>query len=208
MRIISRVLIALTLNSIVMFTGCMTNKIVGMEIKPNLVLPEKYSMAVPHISQNDNYSCATTSVAMALSSYQSLFIRPLDKEESWIISKSNKFQIRTFGNDARALIRLIQYYGFSGEAVNHIGIYNLKYLLSKGILVVLFIRPNPNKFETHAVLAIGYSDSEQKIFIEDPSNYFSDFSYKDINYYWNAFLSNPIGMTEQAGLIIYPEKLK
>ena len=191
---------------IVVLSSCTPEKIIGIEVPQNSHLPNIVRINVPHISQNDNYSCASTSAAMAISSYIGLFEKPLDKEESWIISKSNKFIIRNFGNDVSALKRLVNYYGYSGEFVNKIGIYNLKYLLSKGVLVVLFIRPNLDMQSTHAILATGYDEANEKVFIEDPSNKIKVLSFNELEKHWNAILSIPLSRTYQAGFIIYPKK--
>ena len=201
-----RLTVYIILTISLVLSGCRSNKITGIEIKQKVDLPDNIFISVPHISQKDNYSCATTSVAMAISAYKSLYKDPLNKEESWLISKSNKFKVRNFGNDVSALQRLVKFHGFAGEFVNQIGIYNLKYLLANNILIVLFIRPDLSKKGTHAILVIGYDDTKQKIFIEDPSNRLTEMNFKDLEKHWMAFLSKPILSSKQAGFIIYPKK--
>ena len=58
---------------------------------------------VPYIPQNDTKSCATTSVAMAISFYEQLQDVPLDKELVWKISGIDEAIISRAGNDMKGL---------------------------------------------------------------------------------------------------------
>ena len=50
---------------------------------PSGVIPKIYKNEVAYIPQNDSKSCATTSIAMALSYLENRNDDPFDKEEIW-----------------------------------------------------------------------------------------------------------------------------
>jgi predicted double-glycine peptidase len=161
-------------------------------------------LKVPHISQNDNYSCGTTAVAMAISYHEKRFDDPLDKEESWRISKSDIAFTRTMGFSLSGFRNLVSAYGYRGQFVNRLGLERLKILLSNGIPVVLFIRPNINSKNTHAVLAVGYVDSIGALLVEDPANAKRAYGYGELDDFWKAWIGEPGMNTERAGYIVFP----
>lgn len=208
MRLVNRVLGSIVFTLSVLLTSCIDYPISGIKIDEIDVqnLPQFVRLNVPHISQNDNYSCATTSLAMAISYYGG-FQPPLDKEEAWTISKIDKAMVKRFGNDMNGLERLANHFGFTGEYANQLSIEVLEYLLSKNLLVVLNVRPDPNQKYSHAVLLVGYDRANQVLFIEDPNNLWNQLGYKDLEERWSAFLSSPFGMSYRSAFIIYPKRI-
>ncbi len=64
---------------------------------------------VPHIPQNDTYSCATTSLAMAISHFEGHL---LDKDTAWKISGTEKQDVWKYGNDMAGLKKIAIHYGY------------------------------------------------------------------------------------------------
>jgi predicted double-glycine peptidase len=162
-------------------------------------------LKVPHISQDDNYSCGTTSVAMAISYHEQRFDNPLDKEESWRISKSDIAFARTRGFSLTGFRNLVSAYGYEGRFVNRLGLERLKILLSNGIPVVLFMQPDKGSRNTHAVLAVGYVDATGSLLIEDPANAKRAYGYGELDDFWKAWIGEPGMKTERAGYIVLPK---
>lgn len=160
---------------------------------------------VPHISQNDNYSCGITSIAMALSFYENKIDAPLDKDIAWKISKSNITFALTKGFDLDGFNNLVSFYGYKATFVNNLGIERLKILLSNGVLVVLLIQPIKGSVNTHAVLAVGYNDFTGSMLVEDPAGFKKAYGYKELNDFWKAEIGNPKMNTVNAGFVIYPK---
>jgi len=67
-----------------------TTKYKYITIDKNYSLPTNVYIKTPHIFQNDQKSCATTSVAIAVSYYLGLNDAPLNKENVWKISESKE----------------------------------------------------------------------------------------------------------------------
>jgi len=161
---------------------------------------------VPYISQNDNYSCGITSIAMALSFYENKIDAPLNKDDAWEISKSDITFALTKGFDLDGFNNLVSFYGYQAVFVNNLGIERLKILLSNGVLVVLLIQPNIESLNTHAVLAVGYNDFTDSLLVEDPAGFKKSYGYKELNNFWMAEIGNPKMYTVNAGFVIYPKK--
>lgn len=189
---------------IALFSSCMNTRITGINYDEAEEIPVRHFIEVPHISQNDDYSCGTTSVAMAVSYHLGLFENPLDKEEVWQLSGNDKQTIYARGHDTSGYMRLMAHFGLKGEFVNRLGLDGLKYLIAHDLPVVLFHRPEADKPYTHAVLAVGYNDDQQLIYVEDPADRIKGFYYDDLLLKWNAWIANPIGKSTQAGFIVYP----
>jgi len=92
--------------------------------------PTKALIKTPHIFQNDHKSCATTSVAIAVSYFLGLTDAPLDKDIVWKISVTKEETIVKSGNDMNGLQKITDFYGLKGEYKNNISIIDLKYLLA------------------------------------------------------------------------------
>lgn len=167
--------------------------------------PAAVGMAVPFIGQYDDYSCATTSVAMAISHF-----RPgeplLDKDQVWDLSGTAKFTVLREGNDMAGLERIAKHYGFKSEYLASTNIPTLEYLLSKGALVVLNIQRSRTGRGSHALLATGYDKTKRTIFVNDPAGRESAFGYDELNARWSANLSEPRGPSTKSVFVIYPEK--
>jgi hypothetical protein len=162
-------------------------------------------MAVPHITQNDNYSCGTTAIAMAISYYEKRAENPLDQDEVWTRSKSDSNFAMTRGFDIAGFLNVVISYGYKGQFVNHLGLERLKILLSNGYLVVMLIQPNLGSQNTHAVLAVGYNDATGALLVEDPADRKRAFGYLELSDFWKAEIGEPHMLTTEAGFIIYPK---
>ncbi len=176
----------------------------------SVVLPDKIKINVVHISQLDKKSCATTSAAMAISHYKGLDDKPLDKEAVWKISETDEKTVRTLGNDMKGLERIANYYGFKSEYVEYLTFFDLEFLLSKGILVLINIRVYKSEYTTHAVLVTGYDRTKEVFYVNDPADnglYSGGYEliYSDLDSRWSAYLSSPRGMSYRSGFIIYPK---
>lgn len=169
-------------------------------------LPNNVKRNVPYIPQNDNYSCATTSMAMAISYYENLD-KPLDKELVWKISGTDENNVYKYGNDMEGLKNIANYYGYKSEYTEHMKITDIEHLLSKGILVMLNIKNKKGSSANyHALLVIGYDKNKKILYINDSSNRRNKvFEYSDLETRWSAALSSPIGMSHQSGFVIYPK---
>ena len=170
-------------------------------------LPNRVKLDVVHISQqNDNRTCATTSVAMAISYYKK---ETLDKEKVWKISGTNVDIIRLWGNDMAGLKRIADHYGYKNEYAAFLTFHDLEFLLSKGILPVINIKYQKTGMATHAVLVTGYDRSKRIFYINDPatSSASSKLDYVDLKSRWSAYLSSPRGMSIRSAFIIYPTGL-
>jgi len=170
---------------------------------------DRVELNVIYIPQNDNKSCATTSVAMAISYYEKLNNKPLDTETVWEISGTDENTVYKYGNDMGGLERIASYYGYKSEYAEYMTINDLESLLSKGILVVLNIKVNKNESATHALLVTGYDKNDSIFYINDPANGLNKvFEYSDLKSRWSAFLSSPRGMSYRSGFIIYPKNIE
>ena len=190
-------------------TTTVCRALVGINIpKPGqILLPQQIKLDVVHIPKNDNYSCATTAVAMAISYYEG---KLLDKEIVWKISGCSKKALWTYGNDMIGLKRVATHYGYQSEYAENLTFHDLQFLLSKGILVVLNIKYRKTGTETHAVLATGYDNSKKVFFINDSAKQKAggEISHADLIIRWSACLSAPMGPSTRSGFIIYPKNFK
>jgi hypothetical protein len=84
-----------------------TTKYKYITIDKNYSLPTNVYIKTPHIFQNDQKSCATTSVAIAVSYYLGLNDAPLNKENVWKISESKEEIVSKYGNDMAGLKKLL-----------------------------------------------------------------------------------------------------
>lgn len=171
-------------------------------------IPDRKMIVVPHIFQDDGKSCATTSVAMAVSHYLGMQERPLDKEEVWKISGTNEKAVSSWGNDMTGLRRIVAHYGLKGEYRNRMNLKQLEYLLSRDILVAINVKAEDSGNATHMVLAVGYDNERNALFVNDPANPHGEtveFPISWLDRRWQAWLSDPPGMSKQSGFIIYPK---
>jgi hypothetical protein len=148
----------LSLGLCILLTACAHNGIRVIEIpeKALISIPESISHAVPLIPQFDNYSCATTSAAMAIS-FLGKTATPLNKNDVWALSGTEIETVLRYGNDMSGLKKIADHYGYKSEYANNIDIPKLEYLLSIGAMPILNIKQNDNGSGggSHAVLAIG-----------------------------------------------------
>jgi hypothetical protein len=196
--------------AVVCLTGCSTTAAIkGISYTEADLhsLPEKVTINVVRISQDDGKSCATTSVAMAISHYLHRDESPLSKDAVWDISGSDEATVESKGNDIAGLKRIADHYGFDSEFVQGMTFQQTEYLLSKGILMVLFFNLNPEGTKTHAVLATGYDQERGIIQVNDPSNYFKTLSFQFLESNWKSWLSSPRIESVRAAFIIYPKVL-
>ena len=157
---------------------------------------------VPYIPQNDKKSCATTSLAMAISYFENLHDNPLDKESIWQLSGMDENVAYQYGNDMDGLKKVATHFGYKSEFRDQMTISNLEQLLSKKALIVLNVRKKPT--ETHAVLVSGYDRNQQVLFINDPANPDKTrVKYTNLIPLWIAHLSSPRGLFQQSGFIIW-----
>jgi len=105
--------------------SCSKNARFLAEVNPSNV-PKVVVHDVVRIPQNDNYSCATTSLAMAITFYEGRKGNPIDKDTAWAISGSDIQTIRTQGNDMYGLERLANHYGYFGEFMSNLTIPQVK----------------------------------------------------------------------------------
>jgi hypothetical protein len=187
------------------FGGCASHSLKGIRIDPADLesLPASIRHDVPFIPQNDNYSCATTSLAMAISYYEDGTIA-IDKDAAWQISGTDRETVRKMGNDMAGLERLATHFGYESEYGNRLSMSTLEVLLSQNALIVLNIRAYRTGRQTHAVLATGYDHTRETLYINDPGDSPKEMSYADLEARWSAYLSNPRGMSRRSGFVIYP----
>jgi len=169
--------------------------------------PDKYNNNILQILQNDNYSCATTSVAMIITFYEKLENNPLDKDFVWEISISNVENVRKYGNDIKGLKNIANYYGYQSDFMQNITYQELNYLLSSEIPVVVFINLGDETI-THALVLTGYDTINKVYYIQDPSSDSKTMPIEFLDKYWNAWLSNPKTNSYRSGFIMIPKKYK
>jgi Peptidase_C39 like family len=161
--------------------------------------------SVVNIYQNNDYTCATTSAAMAISYFDKLAV-PISNDVAWTLSGSSIDAIRSTGNDMDGLKRLADHYRYKSEYVNNMSTDMLEGLLAANALVVLNIKAGDTGNATHAVLATGYNKSARKIYVNDPAGRLTEFDYSYLESRWSAFLTSPYGMSNRSGFVIYPVK--
>ena len=162
--------------------------------------------SVVSIYQNNDYTCATTSAAMAISYFDKLAV-PISNDVAWTISGSSIDAIHSTGNDMDGLKRLADHYRYKSEYVNNMNTDMLEGLLAANALIVLNIKAGDTGNATHAVLATGYNKSARKIYVNDPAGRLTEFDYSYLESRWSAHLSSPYGASTRSGFVIYPTKL-
>lgn len=164
--------------------------------------PESIQLGVDYIPQNDNKSCATTSVAMIISYYEDQF---LDPDTAWDISGSDENTIYLYGNDMESLARTANYYGYQSDHFTYMEIADVESFLSQGIPVMVNIKGWSATY--HAILIIGYDKDKKVFYIHDPVNCQNKIlPYSDLTNRWHAHLSSPLGHYDYSGFIVYPPK--
>lgn len=189
----------------IIFTSCELGALIGLDYDEDLILPINHYIEVPHLSQNDTYSCGTTSVAMAVSYHLNRFDEPLDKDQIWEISGNDIDIIHNQGHDTSGYINIVNYFDLNGKFINNLGLHRLKFLISNDLPVVIFIRPDVDQNNTHALLVNGYDDKLNIIYVEDPSNQVTYYSYCDLIDRWDAWLFRPRIHSLQAAYVVYPK---
>jgi hypothetical protein len=187
--------------------GTSTVKGIAVPGLNEIELPDHITINVVQIPQHNNYSCATTSVAMAISHFEGLDLTPLDQDAVFALSGADINTLRNIGNDMRALARITNHYGYQSEYASNMTFHDLEFLLSKGILVVINIKRNVLDSYSHAVLLTGYDRVQKVFYFNDPAtrNPGSKLSYSDLDRQWFAQLSSPSGLSINSGFIIYPK---
>lgn len=188
-------------------SGCQSPKrLAGMEAPGDSglrALPSRAFIPVALIAQNDDKSCATTSVAMAISHLEGRDGDPLDKDEVWAISGSSEDEVRARGNDVAGLSRVAASFGLESEFVEGLSVGDLEFLLSRGIPVTVFVKTTRDGSRTHAMLAVGYDRERRVILFNDPAIRVASMRYADFERSWSAWLSRPRKMARRAGFIVY-----
>ena len=163
---------------------------------------------VVYIAQNDKKSCATTSVAMAISYYEQLKDAPLNKDKVWNISGTDEAMIKQYGNDMDGLKRIADHYGYKSKYLEYMEVSDVERFLSDGIPVMLNILFSKQSSVTHAILVVGYNKNRRIFYINDPANDQNKIvEYSDLESRWSAHLSSPRGMSHRSGFIVYPKNI-
>lgn len=187
-----------------LLSGC--GGLSGIEVPEGYesTLPAKAEINVRIVSQCDNYSCATSSLAMVMSYYDH---KMYYKQEVWDASGSRISDVRDrCGNDMNGLKRAAEKYGFTKfQFVRSMKLSELKYLISQDIPVIVNIKNFFNPKRSHAVVVTGYD--EQDMIINDPSGR----SYKIDNQkfldHWYANLCTPQkGRNNKSAFVLYNVK--
>lgn len=169
-------------------------------------IPDKSFNDVVLINQNDDYSCATTSLAMIISEYLGLHTNPLDKDVIWEYSGSSISTIKSLGNDLEGLFRICNKFDIKYEFIQNLTNEEVEYLLSKRIYLVAFIRITD--FQTHAIALTGYDKNKKVYYANDPNGQKIIIPYKNMDQHWNSILSNPRILSDHGALVVYPENVK
>ncbi len=142
---------------------------------------------------------------MVISYFEGRNNDPLDKEEVWKISGTSELVVHTVGNDMAGLSQIAKHYGYRSEYAQGVTLEQLEYLLSKGIPVMVNIRPDPMKSATHALLIVGYDRNSRLFYLNDPSLVFNVMTFDAFEARWFAYLSSPLGMSRRSVFIVYPK---
>jgi len=164
-------------------------------------LPKSKLIDVPLIGQYDNYSCATTALAMVMSYYDNT-IYP--KNEVWDRSGASIHEAtKVCGNDMHALKKAATSYGFHNhEFVSPLKLEELKYLISKNIPVIVNIKTYQCNTCYHAVVITGYD--EELLFINDPKGHKARMPISQFKKNWKAHLCTPRrDMFSNSAFILY-----
>ena len=183
----------------VILSACQVNNIHNLNYK---------KLDVIHIAQNDDYSCATTSLAMVISYFEE---KPLDKNEVWKISGSNIFDVMNYGNDMEGLKRATEYYGYISKFKENLSIADLEKYISNGIPIVINILQPNMASATHAVLVVGFDRDKKILYINAPAKSVigKSISYKALDNLWSANIKKHDGtgyeIAYRSGFIVYPK---
>ena len=193
---------------IFVISSCSASNIKGIDPSaiPKGDIPISFNNDVVFIPQNDNKSCATTSVAMALSYFENRNSNPFNKDAIWQLSNSNEKLVRTIGNDIYGLINICDYYGYSYSLVQNISYDQLDHALANKILMVMFIKKNIAGTQSHAVLITGYDKDKNVLYINDPARGKITKYFDEASVYWRTWIGKPLMKTNRAGFYIYPKK--
>lgn len=197
-------------------TGCDSDRYIvsqGSEVSgqsekkwPEQSAQNEIKLDVVYLSQNDNVSCATTSIAMVISYYERPKDAPLDVEIVWKISGTNKAMVNRYGNDMEGVKRVAVHYGYKSKYLDHMKLSDVEHFLSKGIPVMLNVLKDKGGSATHAILITGYNKWKRIFYVNDPANEQNKIlGYSDLESRWSAPLSSPRGMSYRSGFIVYPK---
>ena len=164
-------------------------------------IPDKNILKIEPQYQTTNYSCATVSLAMAIK-YASNNKIVLSEEECWNYTGTKIESARKYGNDMNGLGKVCKKFSLHYKYINNMNIDVLQYYLAHENPVILNIRPDPTQNYTHALLAIGYDKMNKIIYINDPSNVITQYSYDELMKHWDAWLFRPRRHSEQSGFIV------
>ena len=169
-----------------------------------LNIPDKVILDIIPQYQTTNYSCATVSLGMAIK-YVSNDKIILSEKDCWDYTGTKIESARKYGNDMNGLGKVCRRFSLKYKYINKMNIDVLQYYIAHENPVILNIRPDPTQNYTHAVLAVGYDKTAQVIYINDPSNVVTQYSYDELLKRWNAWLYRPYGLSEQSGFIVIKE---
>ncbi len=167
-------------------------------------IPDKVMLDIKSQYQTNNYTCATESLRMAIK-YATNNEVILSEEEVWHLTGTKIEAAQKFGNDMKGLGRVCKKYSVKYKFLNKMNIDVIQYYLAHQNPVILNIRPDPNQNYTHALLAVGYDKNARTIYVNDPANVVSQYSYDELNKRWDAWLYRPNIHSEQSGFIIMKE---
>ncbi len=164
-------------------------------------IPDKVMLNIEAQYQTTNYTCATESLRMAIK-YATNNEVILSEEEVWHLTGTKIEAAQKFGNDMKGLGRVCKKYSVKYKFLNKMNIDVLQYYLAHQNSVILNIRPDPEQNYTHALLAVGYDKNDRTIYVNDPANVVTQYSYDELNMRWDAWLYRPNIHSEQSGFII------
>ena len=167
-------------------------------------IPDAFILDIEPQYQTTNYSCATVSLGMAIK-YASNDTIVLSEEECWNYSGTKIESARKYGNDMNGLGKVCKRFSLKYKFINKMNIDILQYYIAHENPVILNIRPTPTQNYTHALLAIGYDKTKKIIYINDPSNIITQYSYDELKRHWDAWLYRPHIHSEQSGFVIMKE---
>lgn len=185
-----------------MLFGCQENKN-NFTYNP-LSLPNEYRIDLVRIPQNDNYSCATTSLATIINFYENP-PKPIDKNDIWELSETKIEDVRTRGNDVEGLERIAEHYNYAYSFMERLSFDDLRYLITQNIPVILFIKLNARY--THALVVNGYNKEQHLFYVTDPSTTQTMLSESFLENHWEAWLSKPRKKSKRAGFFIHRTQL-
>ncbi len=195
-----RQVIFVVLAAVVLLSSGCVHKQVMLTQKDIDAIPAYHAIKLTRIPQNDDYSCATTSLAMIISYYQNL-AEPLDKEYIWNLSGTDISRVRKYGNDISGLNAVAKKYQYAYSFEQNMTYDKLRYYISKNMPVIVFI--NFDERHTHATLLTGYDKGKKIYFMTDPSSDETIMRESFLDNHWTAWLSNPRTDSFRAGYVLY-----